>query len=173
VAQKQGFNWWIILYLSIIASVIGLVMWASSIPPSPEQAARREREEAARREAEAAEQAKREQEEAAKRQAEEAERRRKEEAKRQEEFDSWAGLNALVGCKTELKSQLKDPGSYQDDWATPTPQIDREAQAVTFMWEFRAKNSFGGYDTAIAVCKTKPGPDGMDGYGIPDVAISQ
>lgn len=111
---------------------------------------------------------------AARTKAEKAEAQKEERRK----FKEWAnGMSPLIGCKTELKEQLRDPGSYQDDWAQPTPIIDEEKKTVSYVWSFRSKNGFGGYMDAAAACETVPDSSSSSsqwgGYGSPKAQIIQ
>jgi hypothetical protein len=91
---------------------------------------------------------------------------------RREAFEKWASVSAFVGCRTALRRQLRDPDSYKDEysWSSPTPSVDHDAQTVRHTWQFRAKNGFGGYNVGIAECNTRPGSDGLEGYGAPVVS---
>jgi hypothetical protein len=104
--------------------------------------------------------------------------RAKAEQEEKRKFLEWAnGVNPLVGCKTELKNQLRDPGSYQDDWAQPKPIIDESKKTVSYVWSFRSKNGFGGYMSAAAACESSPEKDSSSsnwgGHGNPQVEIIQ
>lgn len=104
----------------------------------------------------------------------EADRKAAEEAEKERDaLESWAKISALVGCKTELRGSLRDPRSYEDDWARPTPRINHKTREVVMVWKFRAKNGFGGYETGVATCATKPttNPIGGSDYGAPEVTV--
>ena len=94
-------------------------------------------------------------------------------AEERKALESWAKISALVGCKTELRGSLRDPRSYEDDWARPTPRINHKTREVVMVWKFRAKNGFGGYETGVATCATKPttNPIGGSDYGAPEVTV--
>lgn len=170
------------LYWFLTGVVTLPICWAPLIalvpPETPEQAAVRAKAEAERRAADLRvkkEEAKREEQRRA------ADLRAKKEAARKDEerkFLDWAkGVNPLIGCKTELKSQLRDPGSYQDDWAQPAPIVEKSKMTVSYIWSFRSKNGFGGYTDAAAACETIPDKSsfssGWGGYGSPKVQIIQ
>lgn len=90
-------------------------------------------------------------------------------------FLAWAqSSNPFIGCKLAVKDQLRDPGSYDDDWAQPRPVIDKSKDVVSYMWSFRSKNGFGGYTQAAATCDTRPDTSNpSNDYGVPDVGIVQ
>jgi len=89
-------------------------------------------------------------------------------------FLDWAkSSDPFVGCQVELKNQLRDPQSYQDDFASPDPIINETQKTVGFVWRFRSRNGFGGYTGAAATCETKPDAAAAKwgGYGIASVSI--
>ena len=96
-------------------------------------------------------------------------------AKARKEFVEWATSSSpLVGCKSAVRRQLRDPGSYQDDFAYPRPIISKKEDSVSFTWSFRAKNGFGGYSQSMATCITRRDTsDSSNSFGLPKVGISQ
>ena len=89
---------------------------------------------------------------------------------------TWAKSSSpWVGCVIQLKRQLRDPDSYTDDWARPEPMI--KDSTISFVWQFRSKNGFGGYEGALAVCETTPdtasSSGNWGGYGLPKISILQ
>jgi hypothetical protein len=94
----------------------------------------------------------------------------------QRKFQEWTkSTNPWWGCLWSLKNQLRDPDSYRDDWASPKPSIT--GSTVSFVWRFRSKNGYGGYDVAVAACETAPDMSRSSGewggYGLPVVKIIQ
>lgn len=96
-------------------------------------------------------------------------------AKARKEFVEWATSSSpLVGCKSAVRRQLRDPGSYEDDFAQPRPIISKKEDSVSFIWSFRAKNGFGGYSQSMATCITRRDTsDSRNSFGLPKVGISQ
>lgn len=117
--------------------------------------------------------------EAARRRNAEIARERAQQAKdaeQKQKFLAWAkSPSPFIGCKMELKNQLRDPGSYEDDFASPSPIINESKKTVSYVWQFRSKNGFGGYAPAAATCETSPEPDDSSfrGFGNATVAIVQ
>ena len=92
------------------------------------------------------------------------------------EFSNWTkGAEPWVACITSLQRQLRDPDSYQDDWpgTTPPPRVDAAARTVSYRWQFRARNGFGGYAAGTAEC-TNTLPEGStDPFGQASARVVQ
>ena len=89
---------------------------------------------------------------------------------------AWAkSSDPWIGCMVQLKRQLRDPDSYNDDWARPEPTV--KDSMISYIWQFRSKNGFGGYESALAVCETTPDTASSSGdwggYGLPKVSFLQ
>jgi hypothetical protein len=92
------------------------------------------------------------------------------------EVTTWAQRGEpWAACQVALRQQLRDPDSYQDDLpgTTPPPRVDAAARTVTYRWQFRAKNGFGGYAAGTAEC-TNTLPEGStDPFGQASARVVQ
>ena len=60
--------------------------------------------------------------------------------------------HAEVDCGSAIKTQLRDPDSYQLISLLPE-ENQKDPEAGLALISFRAKNGFGGYDQAMATCE--------------------
>lgn len=103
----------------------------------------------------------------------EAEKERK---RKWKEFKEWGeSPKPWIGCKSELKSLLLDSDSYKDDygWASKGPKglLKADDYVAVLRWEFKSKNTFGGYAIAYARCENSYDWD-KAGYGRPVVTVN-
>lgn len=62
----------------------------------------------------------------------------------------FAGDGARYSCEKHLKEQLRDPDSYQstDEWQ----EVPGNQGEKVLLWQFRARNGFGGYNLSTGSC---------------------
>jgi len=71
------------------------------------------------------------------------------------QVNQWFAETAYYQCESDLKEKLKDPESYKriGDFISGEKLGARQTNtSKAIVWDFRSKNSFGGYVVASAVC---------------------
>jgi hypothetical protein len=68
----------------------------------------------------------------------------------QEKLDEWYRDISDNTCERVLKEKLRDPDSYRKSGEFMVS--DDTGKQKKLIWEFRAKNGFGGYNAGIATC---------------------
>ena len=67
-----------------------------------------------------------------------------------EKIDEWYEEVSGYSCEIALKDKLRDPESYKRDGDFVTTADDGNKKEL--IWNFRAKNGFGGYNSSSAIC---------------------
>jgi hypothetical protein len=127
------------LPLLLLATLLGALGLIQTTKVTPEQLAEKTRIESQRQRERLAKE----------RDSRMAESQRKQ-AKESQKIDSWYANDAQYSCEIELEKKLKDPGSYKRDGDFVT--VDNGSSEKVITWRFRAKNSFGAFDIANAIC---------------------
>jgi hypothetical protein len=71
------------------------------------------------------------------------------------QINQWFAETAYYQCESDLKEKLKDPESYKrigDFSSGEELGVAQTNTSKTITWDFRAKNSFGGYNVGSAAC---------------------
>ena len=68
----------------------------------------------------------------------------------EKETNEWYVSGAYDLCEEHLKEKLRDPESYKRDGDFATTTDDGNKKEL--IWNFRAKNGFGGYNSSTAIC---------------------
>ena len=72
------------------------------------------------------------------------------EQEEQAQLDNWYSETSRYSCESNLEKKLRDPDSYKRDGDFITASDSGSQKVIT--WQFRSKNGFGGYTSAVAMC---------------------
>jgi hypothetical protein len=73
----------------------------------------------------------------------------------EKETNEWYSVGSYNLCEEHLKEQLRDPKSYER--AGEIKVIKDNGKEKSIVWEFRARNGFGGMNMGEGVCLIKKG----------------
>lgn len=116
--------------------IIGAPLSLLPFQPTPEQLAQQQQE----RQAEAAKA----------KEVEKQAKRAEEVIKEIKKVDNWYANESKYSCEINLEEKLREPGSYRRDGDFVTTNDNGVNKVIA--WKFRAKNGFGGFNVATALC---------------------